>query len=457
MRTRRIACAVSVCCCLAASLALASPAWAHRVLRGTRDASICQKAAVDTAPRVHFLATRLRAQILRFDVDWDDLEDQQGVYDQVYFDRLAATIHSAATEGMQVIVTVFGTPRWASDRSLWGYVPPGYKAGYYHFFYPPSSDHLDDLEDFAQHMAAAFAGDVTGYECRNEPNLWGSLYPQRTPSDPAFAVRRYAAMLTAFSKGIRQGDPHALVIAGATSPVGDNSILRTSPQRFARLLKQFVAPSVFDAYSHHPYPVGGSRHIEPEAKPNDPDHAVSLGNISTLLKIFPNKPFYLTEYGYYTQYSALFGICVDQATQASFLRRAYAYAARFPQIKALIWFPYHDSRNQVYGTYSGLVTDSGAFKRSWYTFARGNKLTMVATRSAGLVRLGGHLTSETMGRLAGKRVVVCRYVDGSWRVAASDKTDADGAYHVKIAVPSAGYYRAEWQGVVNSTWLRVTP
>ena len=56
--------------------------------------------------------------------------------------------------------------------------------------------------------------------------------------------------------------------------------------------------SVFDAYSHHPYAVGGTKNIAPEAQPRNPNLTVSLGNISTLLKIFPNKPFYLTEYGY---------------------------------------------------------------------------------------------------------------------------------------------------------------
>jgi len=456
MPARRLTFTIALCCALAALMATAFAASGHTVLRGTRDASICTKSAVNTSPRVHFLATKLGARVLRFDVDWDDLEDERGVYDQVYFDRLATTIHAAASEGMQVIVTIFGTPRWASDRSLWGMVPPGYKSGYYHFFYPPSLDHLDDLQAFATHMATAFAGDATGYECRNEPNLWGSLYPQRTASDAAFGVRRYAAMLTAFSKGIRAGDPHALVIAGATSPIGDNSAMRTSPQRFARLLKKLVPSSVFDAYSHHPYTIGGSRNKAPEAMPNDPTRAVSLGNISTLLKIFPDKPFYLTEYGYYTQYSALFGIYVNQPTQASYLTRAYRYCARFPQVKALIWFPYHDSRNKVWGTYSGLVTDGGSYKRSWYAFARGNSLTLNARRSDDVVRLSGRLSSLAMGGLAGKKLVVYGRLPGrSWWAVQTITTRTGGAYRLSLTVPERASYRVAWSGVVRSRVLTV--
>ena len=223
--------AVALLSVTAASLVAASSARAQAVLRGTRDASICFKSATGTSAKVDFLATRLRAGILRFDVHWKSLEPQRGKYDQVYLDRLATTIHAAASDGMQVIVTIFGTPGWATDKSLYGYVPPGYEAGVAHSFYPPSNAHLADFQAFATKLATTFAGNVTGYECRNEPNLWGSLYPQRTPSDSEFAVRRYAAMLTAFSKGVRAGDPKALVIAGATSPIGKNNMLSTSPQR----------------------------------------------------------------------------------------------------------------------------------------------------------------------------------------------------------------------------------
>ena len=45
--------------------------------------------------------------------------------------------------------------------------------------------------------------------------------------------------------------------------------------------------------------------------PRNPDLTVSLGTISTLLKIFPTKPFYITEYGYYTVYRIAFGIYVN--------------------------------------------------------------------------------------------------------------------------------------------------
>ncbi len=38
---------------------------------------------------------------------------------------------------------------WASDRTLWRYVPPGYHAGVSHSFYPPAANRLIDFQAFA--------------------------------------------------------------------------------------------------------------------------------------------------------------------------------------------------------------------------------------------------------------------------------------------------------------------
>ena len=456
MPRRKLVFAVTLLCIAAALLGTAASARARTILRGTEDTRITNKGAKNPAAQVDFMAKKLHAQLLRFDLRWAKLEPQRNVYDQTYLDQLAKTIRAATGDGLKVIITLYGTPRWASDKTLWRYAPPTYKAGVYHPFYPPAASHLGDFQAFAAKLATTFNGGVLGYECRNEPNEWFSLYPQRTSSDPVIGVRRYAAMLTAFSKGIRAGDPDALVIAGSNAPVGRNNDLATSPQRFATQLKSMVSSSVFDAYSHHPYTVGGTRNIAPEAKPDYPKITVSLGNISTLLKIFPKKPFYITEYGYYTEYRTAMGIYVNQVTQAKYLPRAYRYAARFSQIKALVWFPYHDAgpanppANNG-GVYSGLLTTTGAFKRAWYTFSGGNKLTLAAKSLGASVRLSGRLTSASMGGLYGKELVLYRKTAGhAWRVARNLTTGTNGSYHVTIKKSGAASFRVAWLGVVRS-------
>ena len=74
-------------------------------------------------------------------------------------------------------------PRWASDARYWGTLPSSQYPGYQPF-YPVAAAHLDDLGSFTEHVATLLRGDVLGYECWDEPNLWPYLYPQRTPGDP---------------------------------------------------------------------------------------------------------------------------------------------------------------------------------------------------------------------------------------------------------------------------------
>ncbi len=80
------------------------------------------------------------------------------------------TIHTAAGDGLKVIVTLGDTPLWASDQTLWRYAPTSYKPGVYRAFYPPGPGHLVDFQKLATKLASTFGNDVLGYECRNEPN-----------------------------------------------------------------------------------------------------------------------------------------------------------------------------------------------------------------------------------------------------------------------------------------------
>ncbi|HXY42146.1 MAG TPA: cellulase family glycosylhydrolase [Vicinamibacteria bacterium] len=458
MRPKKLTFAIALLCVSVCLLALAPAALARTILKGTDDQALLTLPATERAAKTHFLAVKLHTQVLRYNVSWKTIEPKRGVYNQAYLDRLALTVHDAASQGIKVIITQYGpTPPWASDSSLWKYVPTGFKPGVVHFFYPPALSRLPDFQAFATKLASTLGSDAFGYECWNEPNLWENIYPQRIPSNSEFAVDRYAHMLVAFSKGIRAGNPDALVIAGSTAPVGRNNDLSTSPQRFATELKSKVDLSVFDAYSHHPYTTGGSRDTRPEAAPSYPDITVSLGNISTLLKIFPSKPFYITEYGYYTTYRMAFGTYVSQVTQAQYLPRAYRFAARYPQIKALVWFPYKDCGPlnppaDNGGCYSGLVQTNGVFKLSWYVFSGGNTLTLKATRlSGGSVRLAGKLDSASLGGLRGKTIVLYRHTSGHpWTVLKRLTTGSGGVYHMTLKLSRTTYFKAAWVGVTHS-------
>jgi hypothetical protein len=213
---------------------------------------------------------------------------------------------------------------------------------------------------------------VQALECWNEPNLWTFLYPQRTASDPYFGARSYLRMLRAFQAGVRRSGMDVQVVAGATAPVGLNDVYRTSPQRFARFLRRAGAARLFDVYSHHPYTPGGSVSAAPGRPPNDPSTTVTLYNLRALLRVFPRKPFYLTEYGYCTQSSLAFGgFAVSEAQQARYLTRAFHMAGTHRQVKVMIWFLLRDQRPYAgpgTGVYSGLRRVDGSRKPAWYAF-----------------------------------------------------------------------------------------
>lgn len=405
------------------------------------------------------VAEDLRAGWVRLTVSWPELEPAQGTYSVTHLANLDYTVDELHARGVKLVVTFCYVPRWASDSSYWKSPPGGMPKGYL-VCYPMRDDALADLRATAQMLAARYVGRVTAYECWNEPNLWGYLYPQRTANDEHFAARTYLKYLKAFSAGVRAGDPEALVVAGATGPYGPNDKYRTSPQKFATFLSEHGAAQYFDVYSHHPYTVGGTVHIAPDGVPNSPSRTVTLYNLATLLRLFPGKPFYLTEYGYNTSPCADFGgFSVTKVQQADFLRRAYAYAGRYKQVKVLFWYLLRDAHAvgapPDAGVYTGLREADGDRKLSWFAFAGRNKLTIGAPRTArygALVRISGTLSNAAVGTLPGRTLVLQsrKLRSGSWRTVSSTKTRSAGGYRFTVKPGGSRVYRVVWRGVKTS-------
>ena len=358
------------------------------------------------------------------------------------------------------------TPAWASDRALWESALPGDRTGVYHPYYPPALGSLDELRSFMQQLTSRMMGQVLAYACWNEPNFWRYFFPQRTASSPAFAPRRYTRMLAAFSRGVRAGDPLARVVAGETAPFGDETKWRTSPQRFARQIALAGGGEYFDVYSHHPYAVAGSRSPAPTAPPHDPRHTVALANIDVLLDIFPDKPLYLSEFGYATAPNRLFGVWVSRVRQARYLKAALRAVSRQSRVEMLIWFPLQDaSRSGAYddplGDYCGLTTIGGHRKRAYFAFAGQNTLTLGdpgrVVRGGALV-LRGALTSASTGALAGKSLDVLVHHPGHpWNVVATVRTRTDGSFVARLYPTASAVWKVRWSGVVSSPrhWVPV--
>jgi hypothetical protein len=452
----------------------AAPAAEAAVARAIVDVELQDADETSQAEWVHEFATQLRARYLRLSVEWNRAEPVSGVYDEALLARVghvldlvaAENLDLPAEENLRVVITVVGTPRWASDRSYWNLPPIG--KGVYEPYFAPCADAVDDFGTFAGMLAARFKGRVFAYECWNEPNLWTWFYPQVLGDDEMFAARRYTQLLKAFAAAVHDplADPDALVIGGVTAPVGSDKAddYRTSPQRFARFIKYFGALSAMDAYAHHPYQ-GGPGVRAPEAAPIKPSTTVTLANLGELRRIVGDMPFYLTEYGYNTAPSAMFGVAgVSEVTQAGYLKRAYRYAARYSWVKALFWYLRRDaspsgSAGDPNGVYTGLRTITNARKRSWFAFAGGMQLKLSAQspiRSGSSTKLTGNLicsrlaTETSVGGLSGKPLEVQRRVNGGWQKVKVAQTRTGGGFTTWIRLSRDTKLRVCWRGVIAS-------
>ena len=107
-------------------------------------------------------------------------------------------------------------------------------------------------------MASYAKGTVVGYEILNEPNLpfeWGG------PPDPA----GYTAFLKAAYRGVKSGDPGAIIIGGGPSPNTGGFGGTIEDTDFLNGMYAAGAKGYMDALGVHNY--GGN--TEPERDPGD--------------------------------------------------------------------------------------------------------------------------------------------------------------------------------------------
>jgi hypothetical protein len=406
---------------------------------------------------------QLDASVVRLTLFWRELEPQEGVYNEQQIAALSTAIDAARAHGLRVILTFYGVPQWASDSTLWNAPPAGsFTRKTYYDFYIPMQSAMTAYEAFMDHLTKVFSGRIFAWECWNEPNIWWFWYPQTTSTNSHYGVDRYMDMLKRFATIVHRNDPAGLVLGGNTASLGYDNRTSTSPLTWAVRLKSKGAASWFDAYSHHPYAIAVGSSAKPPAPEQAPpdgwgNYIVTLGNIQKLLQKFPAMDFYLTEYGYNSKSTRLFGHGkVSETQEADYLRRAYRRCAKFPQIRLLTWYLRKDVTGGAVAwdppMYSGLRRVSGSKKAAWWAFARHNTLTFKApatTRRTANTVLTGKLTHAGTGVSA--RVLTVQKKAGSvWKSVATCRTRSDGSYKRVLRLTAATRLRVVWSGVVES-------
>jgi hypothetical protein len=287
-------------------------------------------------------------------------------YDWSRYDQ---AVERANDAGVQLLLTIVGTPAWAN-----GGQPP--------VFAPTSAS---DLQAFSYAAAQRYSGTfldrrsgrvlprVSMWLAWNEPNNPVFLQPQFAKVNDKWtmaAPAAYAQICNAVYSGVHSAGGPEQVACGATAPRGSNAPSSSrpsiSPLAFLRSAKA-AGMRTFDAWAHHPY------YGIPSEKPatRGRGSAIELGNINelvnTVTSLYGDKPLWITEYGYQTKPpDDFFG--VSWPKQAAYLKQAYRIAKANPRIGLFTWFLLRDNTS-LGGWQSGLETVDGKKKPSYDAFA----------------------------------------------------------------------------------------
>jgi hypothetical protein len=308
------------------------------------------------------------ASVIRTIADWRAIapsspETAADPFDPAYrFGDLDELVRNAQRHGMQVMITIWGAPRWANGGRGPNVAPTR-----------PA-----DLGAFGRAIADRYSGRHAGYpyvgrySIWNEPNLEIFLAPQYDRTGAIVSPRAYARLHRAGYAGIKAGNPTALVAIGETSNQGRDRPARgdtndsVAPGTFARLLALERGLS-FDAYATHPYPTRPN--APPAEKVRWPN--VTLSQLprfeASLDRWFGRRdiPIWITEYGYQTRPADPYG--VTEAQQARYLLHAMAQLKADLRVQLFIWFIFRDSDR---GHWQSGVTDvSGRPKPSYSAFS----------------------------------------------------------------------------------------
>jgi hypothetical protein len=372
---------------LALVLTAAAPAVGAPVV-AIQDDGISNDPNPDTiAFRVAKLAST-GAPWTRVDIDWtyvaptrpanpDDPDDP--AYDWSRYDTMLSALRE---RGIGVMITLLGTPPWASDSGKWNAAPR------------PA-----DGAAFAGAVAKRYSGSwpkkgggvlpaVRSISPRNEPNIDLMTSPQCrrlaggrwVPVSP----QAYAALLRAAYPKIKAGNPKVRVVAGETA-AGDNGGCRNASTTigtfdFVRRLHNALGGGrkmPFDAWAQHMHPVG------------PPDRAAffpswrTMPQLTKLLNTMHPKgrmPVIISETSYATTYTAYHRYFVSEAQQAAYIDMTYKLAARQPQIEVVVYFNLQDHRAWS----AGLFRDDWTAKPSLAVFRRRAQSTALTSRWASL-------------------------------------------------------------------------
>ena len=367
---------------LAAAIAPATASAAPRMWVGFQDDPSFRW--IDDRADLLDRAAEANATVIRTTVNWARVAPTRPAnaadpFDPAYvFDDLDEFVRGAQQRGVEVMLTIWGTPKWAGPAQ--NRLPR----------------RLADFQNFTRALAARYSGRhpdhpfVRFYSIWNEPNRGIFLSPQFDQRGRSVAHVNYAKLVRSGYAGIKAGNRQALVAIGETASNGrDRPTSRSdrqnthSPGRFAELLGKLRPRVKLDAWAHHPNPTSPS--MKPTQKMRWPN--VSLASMPLFEKSLDkwlgkrNLPIWITEYGHETKPDRR---GISPALQRSYLSKAFSIARKDARVQMFVWFILGDRAGVPWE--SGLLTRTSVPKPAYATF--GALARAVDARNA-IVRVRG--------------------------------------------------------------------
>ena len=306
---------------------------------------------------------------IRDEAYWSQIEKEKGVFK--FPPAYDLYLKVAQTRGLQVLLILdFGNALYSGSEK----------------HAPATADERQAFARYCREVVTHCAPlGVRHYEVWNEPNSSTFWRPQHDPE-------AYARLLETAFRACKEADPGAIVLGCSTAGVDLDFIGRVVRAGGARFL---------DGVSFHPY----CQPLPPERK--------LLTDIPKVIKLVPDKPLWITEFGYPTHAGA---DGVDEETQSNYLVRAFLLARCFPAVKGFCWYDFqNDGEDPDEGEFNfGLVRLDRAPKPAYAAYR--TMTSLVGDLAPGELRIEGGTYVARFGEGEGALLAV-------WRSAGSETVE----------------------------------
>lgn len=315
---------------------------------------------------------------VRLEVQWSDLEAEQGEID---FTQLDSVIDALEGAEKSILLMITGAPDWART-SLDEDGPP---------------DDFATFEAFMSALATEYAGRIDAYQIWNEPNL------RREWNSDRYEIRadHYVNLLSSAYSAVKAVDADALVIAAGLAPTGFNDGINAIEDRvYLQDMYSNGVIEVSDAIAAHPggwsnppdavcctQPAGVETHFESPTfffKNTLQDYR------DIMVRNNDNRPLWITKFGWGTAEDTnppgadyVYINYTDLAEQAIYTPRAFDIAAELGYVGPMFLYNLNgctDTPLRAERCFTSLVSPEGSLRPVFSAVASLDKSNAASNR-----------------------------------------------------------------------------